>query len=86
MENNKQQTPEKTYYTFVCFGSGPMPARGPFRSLEEADEAMARFQSRHGYVAGTYLASGSVRLVGPYPTRAKALVADIGTARTAQRP
>lgn len=62
-----------------------MPARGPFRSIEEADVAMENFQGRYGHLAGTHLASGSVRLVGPYGSRAKALAADISTARTAER-
>jgi len=78
-------TQTNTWYTYVRFGSDPMPARGPFRSIEEADAAMENFQARYGHLAGTYLASGSVRLVGPYATRAKALDADISTARTAAR-
>lgn len=68
MENTKA-----TWYTFVRFGSDPMPAKGPFKSIEEAETAMESFRERYGHLAGTYLASGSVRLVGPYPTRAKAL-------------
>ena len=79
-------TKEKsTWFTYVRFGSDPMPARGPFRSIEEADTAMENFQGRYGHLAGTYLASGSVRLVGPFATRAKALNADISTARSAVR-
>lgn len=74
-----------TWYTYVRFGSDPMPARGPFRSIEEADVAMENFRGRYGHLAGTYLTSGSVRLSGPYATRAKALAADISTARTATR-
>lgn len=76
-------TANKTYFTFVRFGSDPMPARGPFTSIQDANDAMDRFNSRYGHLAGTYLASGSVRLVGPYSTRAKALNADISTAQTA---
>jgi hypothetical protein len=56
-----------------------------FRTIEEADAAMENFQARYGHLAGTYLASGSVRLVGPFATRAKALDADISTARSVQR-
>jgi hypothetical protein len=78
-------TDKNTWYTFVSFGSDPMPARGPFRSIEEADAAMENFQARHGHLAGTWLASGSVRMVGPYPTRAKALAADISTASPTKR-
>lgn len=73
------------YYTFVRFGSDPMPARGPFKSIEEAEEAMERFRYRHGHLAGTWVASGSVRLVGPFATRKAAREADISTARSVQR-
>ena len=68
------------WYTYVRAGLNPMPAKGPFSSIEEADAAMERFTFREGYRAGTYLASGSVRLVGPFATRAEALDADISTA------
>jgi hypothetical protein len=65
------------WYTFVSWGSDPTPARGPFRSIEDADAAMDRFILRHGYKAGTWLKSGNVAMAGPYPTRLKALAADI---------
>ncbi len=72
----------ENWYTFVRFGSDPMPARGPFKSVEEADEAMEAFRFRYGHLAASYLASGSVRMVGPFPSRAKARNADISTARS----
>ena len=65
------------WYTIVHAGSDPQPAKGPFKSVREAEAAMGRFQDRHGYMAGTYLAAGSTRIVGPYETRREALQADI---------
>ena len=68
------------WYTIVHAGSDPQPAKGPFHSVRESEEAFGRFQDRHGYMAGTYLAAGSTRIVGPYETRREALQADISTA------
>ena len=68
------------WYTIVQAGGDPRPAKGPFKSVQEAEAAFGRFQDRHGYMAGTYLAAGSTRLVGPYRTRREALQADISTA------
>jgi len=47
------------WYAIVGAGSGPKPARGPHRTLEDAREAVERFRERHGAVAGTHLAAGS---------------------------
>ena len=69
------------WFTYVKFGSAPGPAVGPFNSIADAESAMDRFLARHGYLAGTYLASGSIRLVGPFATRKAARNADISTAR-----
>jgi hypothetical protein len=85
MEKAMEKAMEKKYYAYVRSGSDPMPARGPFRSFEEADAAMERFKERYGHLASHYLASGNVRLVGPYATRAAALDADISTAIPVRR-
>ncbi len=76
------QAPEAdkgTWYTFVVWGSGPAPARGPHPSEEAALEALRRFNRRHGADAGTYAAAGSVRLAGPFKTRREAKEADVST-------
>lgn len=70
------ETYEGCWFAWVTCGGDPAPARGPFRSIEEAEEALARFRERHGYLAGTYEAAGSLRLQA-YPTREKARGADI---------
>jgi hypothetical protein len=69
--------PAGEWWTWVHFGSDPSPARGPFKSLAEAEEAGNRFSQRYGSLAGTYCAAGSHRIVGPYRTRREALAADI---------
>lgn len=66
-----------TWYTFVLFGGGPCPARGPHKTIEAAEEAVRRFRIRHGHEAGTHLAAGSVRMVGPFGSRRAAQEADI---------
>ena len=65
------------WYAYVSWGSDPTPARGPFRSAEEANAAMERFHCRHGHMSDTWLESGSVRLAGPFATRKAAREADI---------
>jgi hypothetical protein len=67
-----------TWFAILTAGSSPRPAQGPFRSIEDAREAVQRFRESKGSLAGTYLASGSALIAGPYPTRAKAKAADIG--------
>lgn len=74
---------KREWFTPVGCGSGPKPARGPFTSTEAALAAVERFRQRYGQHADTYLRSGSVRIAGPYPTRAKAAKADISDAGTA---
>jgi hypothetical protein len=69
------------YYTIVGFGSHPKPARGPFNSIDKADDAVDRFRSKYGYKAGEYLSAGSVRLIGPFDTRAAAARASINTGK-----
>ena len=64
------------WYTWLSAGSDPAPAAGPHRSVEAARAALDRFRSRHGHLAGTYEAAGSLRLV-EFPTRAAARKADI---------
>ena len=66
------------WYIVVGVGRGPRP-RGPWRSLDEAREAIARWFRRHGQHAGTYWAAGSCRLTGPYRTRRQALEASIAS-------
>jgi len=73
------------WYTIVHVGRDPQPAKGPFQSVREAEAAIERFQERHGYMAGTYLAAGATRIVGPFQTRREALQADISTSGTARR-
>ena len=70
-------TTDRGWYTIASFGSDPAPAQGPFRSAEEADAAVERFRARHGHLAGTWLAAGSVRILGPFKTRREAQNADI---------
>jgi hypothetical protein len=65
------------WYTIVSCGMNPAPARGPFKTLAEAREAVERFSERYGSEAGTYLAAGSVTIVGPFRTRKDAKEADI---------
>jgi hypothetical protein len=73
------------WYTIVHAGSDPQPAKGPFKSVREAEAAIGRFQDRHGSMTGTYLAAGSTRLVGPFQTKREALQADISTSAILQR-
>ena len=67
------------WYTIVHCGSDPQPAKGPFRTVGEAEEAMQRFRGRHGYLAGTFLAAGATHIAGPFRTRQQARGADIST-------
>jgi hypothetical protein len=66
----------KTWYTWVKWGSDPAPARGPFRSIDEAASALFVFWDRHGHLASLWLESGNVALAGPFPSRVIALRAD----------
>jgi hypothetical protein len=72
---------DQGWWTTVTFGTaylpGPTPPAGPWRSREEAEEAVARWRRRLGYRAGTYEAASNLRIVGPFRTRAAAREADI---------
>ena len=67
----------REWYVILKAGSHPAPARGPHRSLDEAQEAWNRFFERYGGMAGSYIAAGSVRIAGPFRTRREAAAADI---------
>lgn len=69
------------WYAVVGFGSGPMPQKGPWRSVDTARGAIQRFRERYGWEAGTHLAAGSVRIVGPYDSRQAALNAGVDSRR-----
>lgn len=51
------------WYTFIWCGTEPIPARGPHRTLEDAQTAIWNFYARHGASAGTYWNVGSVTMV-----------------------
>jgi len=70
------------WYAIVHCGGGrsPTPAKGPFKSKTEAEDALRRFRERHGHRAGTYLAATSSRIVGPFRSRTSAKNVDIGDA------
>lgn len=65
------------WWSIVGVGRDPQPASGPFRTLAQATKAIERFRSRYGWQAGTYLAAGCSRIVGPFRTRSLAKTADI---------
>lgn len=78
----RDSVPARTasWHAIVHFGSSgncPSAPHGPYRSREEADEALSRFLRRLGADGGSYAAATSVRVVGPFPTRAVARDADI---------
>lgn len=75
-DDDLEREEDEAWYTWLHFGSSPAPARGPFRSQEEAMAALDRFRDRHGDRAGTYEAAGTVRMYA-YRTRAQARNADI---------
>jgi len=66
----------RRWYTYVGAGSDPKPSRGPHSTRRDADAAMERFRERHGALADTYLAAGSVILIA-CPSRRAAREADI---------
>lgn len=65
------------WFAVVSVGTKYKGPRGPFRSREEADEAVRRWSAREGYLGGSILAAASVRVYGPYATRRAAKRADI---------
>lgn len=72
------------WWTIVQHGSygntAPTP-RGPWHTEDDARAALQRWRERQGSEAGSAEAATSVRIYGPYRTRAAALDADIS-----QRP
>jgi hypothetical protein len=79
--------PHGDWYTIVWAGSGPytMPPRGPWKRLDDAYDALARWRTRAGHLTGTIEAAHNVRVVGPFATRAQAREADISTAPPVSR-
>jgi len=69
------------WYTIVSFGwYGPLtvsPPRGPWHGAEAAEEALDRWAARAGQHAGSAMAAMSIRIVGPFCSRAVAQAADI---------
>ena len=70
------------WYTVVWIGDCDAP-RGPWRTTAEARAALGRWSERLGWEAGSVEAACTVRIVGPYDTRAAARRADISTAPVA---
>lgn len=68
---------KQEWFKIVHCGRGPVPADGPWKSREEAEGALDRFRSRHGWRAGTHLAASNATIVGPFPSRIAARKADI---------
>lgn len=64
-----------TWYTTVGFGGTPTP-RGPWKDLEEAQGAVARWARRVGWKAGELMNAHTVRIYA-YSTRAAARDGDI---------
>lgn len=67
------------WFTVVCFGSCTVP-RGPWKSEDDAFDAINRWCAYIGQDADTLLAATNARLV-VCDTRAKARAADISTAK-----
>ena len=75
------QMENKTKWYTICYcGSGPVPALGPWPTVEQAESAIENFRGRHGQYADTYLISSNVRIAGPFETRESARRADISDA------
>lgn len=64
------------WFAVVGFGGGPLPDKGPFSSIEEADAAIEEFRKRFAEKSGTYLSAGNVRILA-YRSRHDASEADI---------
>ena len=67
------------WYTILTCGGAynPTPARGPWKTVEEAEQAVDNFRGRRGWKAGTLLATTNARIAGPFASRREALAADI---------
>lgn len=77
------------HYAIVCHGDPDATVRARFPrgttgSLDECRGALARWRDRAGSLAGAAEAACSVRIVGPYATRAAARRADISTGHEAR--
>ena len=73
------------WYTIVHPRNEPGPAKGPFRRVYEAEDAMERFAARYGpTTAARYLAKAQI--VGPFRTRREAQQADISTSNPTSNP
>lgn len=64
------------WFAVVGFGGAPLPDKGPFSSIEEADAAIEEFRKRFAEKSGTYLSAGNVRILA-YRSRHDASEADI---------
>lgn len=66
-----------TWYTIVTRGTDCTVPRGPWRTTDEAYDAVARWKTQRGHLAGGELARATARLVGPFASRDLARAADI---------
>jgi hypothetical protein len=65
------------WYKILTVGQHYDGPRGPYRSRDDAETALAVWRERKGCLAGSIEAASSLRITGPYPTRAVARDADI---------
>lgn len=78
-----------TWYAIVwhgSFGRYRQPPTGPWPSLEHARQAAAAWRDRIGADQGATPAHTTVRIVGPYRTRAEARNADISDEHVGHLP
>jgi hypothetical protein len=70
------------HFAIVYFGDPESTVRARFPgstvgTREDCENALARWRQRAGHLAGTAEAAHSIRVAGPYSTRARARRADI---------
>ena len=65
------------WYRAGVFGSSYDGPQGPWRDLDEAYLAVARWVRRKGSEAGSRMAASSFRVLGPFRTREQARQASI---------
>lgn len=65
------------WWTAVSFGSSYDGPRGPWLGKQAAERAVSAWRARKGAEAGSIEAASSLRIVGPFATRAIARNADI---------
>lgn len=69
------------WYAIFYAGWGDQPARGPFRSLADAEAAWRRWYDRQPQRthdnAGSRADAGDARITGPYRTRREARLPDV---------